>query len=139
MTGRERASTRAPHDRADLREHGEASGQQLYCPRETTDMHSGSGVFGAGRNRVLCPGGKPLQAGRCASDLFHPLDEHNWLDIRLNGRSFTVTTHNVWRSRALTFDEAQAQGLRVRPSGIERAADRLRGLIRAFPGQQVTA
>ena len=95
----------------------------LYCPRETVESYAErkGGTVAAPPGTVLCPGGFRLQLSRsnvkpdarkAADDFFHGLPGRvSFTASYAEGQQFTMRHHNVWRSQALTRDQAIASGL----------------------------
>ena len=132
------ASIESLHDRLDAFEQhileelralrGQAPATALYCPVETVETYAErkGGTVGAAAGRVLCPGGFLLQVSRsnvkpdarqAADDFFHALPAGtSFTATYAEGQRFTMRHHNVWRSSALTYEQARAlelPGLRL--------------------------
>ena len=96
----------------------------LYCPRETVDSYEerkGGRVLDAAPGTLLCPGGFRLQLSRsnvkpdsrqAADDFFHALPEGASFTAQYGQEQrFTMRHHNVWRSVALSYEQAWVLGL----------------------------
>ena len=96
----------------------------LYCPRETAASYlerKGGRVLGLADDALLCEGGHRLQLSRnhfkndarkAADDFFHALpDGVSYRAEYGDEQRFTMRHHNVWRSKALRYEQADALGL----------------------------
>ena len=96
----------------------------LYCPPETIEEYTRrrKGTSNAPGDQVVCPGGWRLrrhpaqyagaEAKRAADRLWHQLPDDNHFLAAFSGRKEDwVRNHNVWKSRALTYQQVVERGL----------------------------
>ena len=125
----------------------QSSGPQLFCPRETADTYltrKKGRIQNVPDGTEICDGGHLLELSRkfvspdarkAADSFFHALPEGTEYYVQGdNGQVSRMTHHNVWRSNALTFEDAQRQHL----PGLGDAAYEATGAMSA-PERRVAA
>lgn len=93
-----------------------------YCPAETGAQYANrTGAKGVPDGYIVCEGGYRLyrHGGRAAEkkhadQIWHPLPGGRTFGAEHLGETKTVKAHNVWKSKALTAEEAIARGLTLR-------------------------